>query len=87
MGRWQARCRRRRIRSAARRAALRPCATSSSRGCAEDADAEPLLVQTNSLLSELAAAEFPVAGFRRERIQKAREAYQRLFEYTTGQRV
>ena len=52
-----------------------------------DADAEPLLVQTNALLSELAAAEFPIAGFRRERVQMAREAYQRLYEDTTGQRV
>ena len=52
-----------------------------------DADAEPLLVQANSLLSELAAAEFPIAGFRRDRIEKAREAYQRLYEHSTGQRV
>lgn len=45
-----------------------------------DDDAEPLLVQANSLLSELAAAEFPLAGFRRDRIEKAREAYLRLQE-------
>lgn len=51
-----------------------------------DSAAEPLLVQTNALLSELAAAEFPIAGFRRERIAMARDAYRRLLE-GTGQRL
>lgn len=43
-----------------------------------DAGAAQLLAQANALLSELVAAEFPVAGFRRERIEKAREAYRSL---------
>jgi hypothetical protein len=43
-----------------------------------DSGAEQLLAQANALLSELVAAEFPVAGFRRERIEKAREAYRAL---------
>ena len=43
-----------------------------------DDDAEPFLVQANALLSDLAAAEFPLAGFRRDRVEKAREAYLRL---------
>lgn len=45
-----------------------------------DADAEPLLVQANALLSELCAAEFPLAGFRRDRIEQARDAYRRLLQ-------
>ena len=52
-----------------------------------DPDAEPFLVQANALLSDLVAAEFPLAGFRRDRVQKAREAYARLLEQTNGQRV
>lgn len=43
-----------------------------------DAGAAQLLAQANALLSELVAAEFPVAGFRRERIEKARDAYRAL---------
>jgi hypothetical protein len=43
-----------------------------------DEDAEPLLAQANALLSELVSAEFPLAGFRRERIEKARDAFARL---------
>jgi hypothetical protein len=52
---------------------------------AGDAGAAPLLTQANSLLSELCAAEFPLAGFRRDRVAKAREAWQRLLE-AAGQR-
>jgi hypothetical protein len=48
-----------------------------------DADAEPLVVQANALLSELVAAEFPLAGFRRERIEKARDAYRCLLDTST----
>ena len=48
--------------------------------------AEPLLAQANALLSELVAAEFPLAGFRRERIEKAREAYRRLLDAACAQR-
>lgn len=36
------------------------------------------LVQANALLSELAAAEFPLVGLRRDRIRLAREHYRRL---------
>lgn len=50
-----------------------------------DTAAEPLLGQANSLLSELCAAEFPLAGFRRDRLQMARKAWQRLLE-EAGQR-
>jgi hypothetical protein len=52
-----------------------------------DPDAEPLLVQANALLSDLVAAEFPLAGLRRDRVEKARDAYRRLLEQTNGQRV
>jgi hypothetical protein len=45
-----------------------------------DEDAEPLLVQVNSLLSELVAAEFPLVGVRRKRIEAARDAYARLLD-------
>jgi hypothetical protein len=43
-----------------------------------DAQAAQLLAQANALLREVVAAEFPVAGFRRGRIEKAREAYRAL---------
>jgi len=43
-----------------------------------DAHACGLLAQTNALLSEIVAAEFPLVGVRRDRIQQAREDYQRL---------
>jgi len=36
------------------------------------------LVEANALLSELVAAEFPLVGVRRKRIESAREAYRRL---------
>jgi hypothetical protein len=45
-----------------------------------DEDAEPVLVQVNSLLSELVAAEFPLVGVRRKRIEAARDAYRRLLD-------
>ena len=48
--------------------------------------AETLLVQANALLSELCEAEFPLAGFRRDRIEKAREAYRRLLDAACAQR-
>ena len=38
------------------------------------------LAEVNSLLSELSAAEFPLAGVRRERIAMARDAYRRLVQ-------
>jgi hypothetical protein len=51
-----------------------------------DRTAEPLLVQANALLSELVAAEFPLAGFRRDRVEKAREGYRRLLDAAIAQR-
>ena len=38
------------------------------------------LTQVNALLSELVAAEFPLVGVRRKRIEAAREAYRRLLQ-------
>ncbi len=38
------------------------------------------LGQANALLSELVAAEFPLVGVRRKRIEHARDAYRRLLE-------
>jgi hypothetical protein len=43
-----------------------------------DANARSLLRQTNALLSEIVAAEFPLVGVRRDRIKQAREDYQKL---------
>lgn len=51
-----------------------------------DRGAEPLLMQTNALLSDLVAAEFPLVGFRRDRIEKARVAYRRLLDAVFVQR-
>jgi hypothetical protein len=45
-----------------------------------DERAGELLIQANAVLSELVAAEFPLAGFRRERIEKACEHYRRLID-------
>lgn len=42
--------------------------------------ADDRLREVNSLLSELVAAEFPLVGVRRKRIEAAREAYQRLIQ-------
>ncbi len=39
---------------------------------------ESLLPQVNALLSELVAAEFPLVGVRKKRIEAAREACRRL---------
>ena len=38
------------------------------------------LTQVNALLSELVAAEFPLVGVRRKRIEAARAAYRRLLQ-------
>lgn len=38
------------------------------------------LTQVNALLSELVAAEFPLVGVRRKRIEAARDAYRRLLQ-------
>lgn len=43
-----------------------------------DTQALELLTQANALLSEMVAAEFPLVGFRRDRIEKACEHYRRL---------
>ena len=43
-----------------------------------DAAAERRLPEVNSLLSELVAAEFPLVGVRRKRIEAARDAYRRM---------
>ena len=43
-----------------------------------DAAAERDLGETNALLSELVAAEFPLVGVRRKRIEAARDAYRRM---------
>ena len=43
-----------------------------------DAAAERRLPEVNSLLSELVAAEFPLVGVRRKRIEAARDAYERM---------
>ena len=40
----------------------------------------PLLADANMLVSELVAGEFPVAGFRRKRIEKARDVFRSLVE-------
>lgn len=45
-----------------------------------DAAAERRLPEVNALLSELVAAEFPLVGVRRKRIEAARDAYQRLVQ-------
>lgn len=45
-----------------------------------DAAAERTLPEVNALLSELVAAEFPLVGVRRKRIEAARDAYQRLIQ-------
>ncbi len=45
-----------------------------------DAAAERRLPELNALLSELVAAEFPLVGVRRKRIEAAREAYARLIQ-------
>ena len=41
---------------------------------------ESLLPQANALVSELVAAEFPLVGVRRKRIETARDACRRLLE-------
>ena len=43
-----------------------------------DAAAERRLPEVNALLSELVAAEFPLVGVRRKRIEAARDAYRRM---------
>ena len=43
-----------------------------------DAAAERRLPEVNALLSELVAAEFPLVGVRRQRIEAARDAYRAL---------
>ena len=45
-----------------------------------DASAERRLPEVNALLSELVAAEFPLVGVRRKRIEGARDAYSRLLQ-------
>lgn len=45
-----------------------------------DASAERALAEVNSLLSELVAAEFPLVGVRRKRIEAARDAYRRMIQ-------
>ena len=45
-----------------------------------DAAAERRLPEVNALLSELVAAEFPLVGVRRKRIEAAREAYRSLIQ-------
>lgn len=45
-----------------------------------DAFAARRLPEVNALLSELVAAEFPLVGVRRQRIEAARDAYRRLTE-------
>lgn len=42
--------------------------------------AQERLQEVNSLLSELVAAEFPLVGVRRKRIEMARDAYRRLLQ-------
>jgi hypothetical protein len=41
---------------------------------------ESLLPQANALLSELVAAEFPLVGVRKKRIETARDACRRLLQ-------
>jgi hypothetical protein len=41
---------------------------------------ESLLPQANALLSELVAAEFPLVGVRKKRIEAARDACRRLLQ-------
>jgi len=41
---------------------------------------ESLLPQANALVSELVAAEFPLVGVRKKRIEAARDACRRLLE-------
>jgi hypothetical protein len=43
-----------------------------------DAVAGRRLPEVNALLSELVAAEFPLVGVRRKRIEAARDAYRRM---------
>jgi len=43
-----------------------------------DAQAERRLPEVNSLLSELVAAEFPLVGVRRKRVEAVRDAYRTL---------
>jgi hypothetical protein len=45
-----------------------------------DAAAERRLPEVNALLSELVAAEFPLVGVRRKRIEAARDAYRKLMQ-------
>lgn len=42
--------------------------------------ADVLLAQANALLSELVAAEFPLVGVRKKRIETARDACRRLLD-------
>jgi len=51
-------------------------------GCLPDAS---LLPETNALLSELVAAEFPLVGVRKKRIEAARDACRRLLERSASQ--
>jgi hypothetical protein len=44
-----------------------------------------LLPQANALLSELVAAEFPLVGVRKKRIEVARDACQRLLQRSASQ--
>lgn len=46
----------------------------------EGRPAQERLREVNSLLSELVAAEFPLVGVRRKRIEMARDAYRRLLQ-------
>ena len=41
---------------------------------------EDKLGQVNALLSELVAAEFPLVGVRRKRIEAARDAYRKMIQ-------
>jgi hypothetical protein len=45
-----------------------------------DSSVAHLLERANMLVSELVAGEFPVAGFRRKRIEDARVLYRQVFD-------
>ena len=45
-----------------------------------EASADGRLREVNSLLSELVAAEFPLVGVRRKRIEAARDAYRGMIQ-------
>jgi hypothetical protein len=49
-------------------------------GRSGEGPAKERLQEVNSLLSELVAAEFPLVGVRRKRIEMARAAYRRLLQ-------